>query len=109
MAAGLPVVANPVGANCDMVVDGHTGYLATTPEEWATAIESLAGDPLRRQRMGENGRRLAQEHYSVDRWAPQFVAAMARLARYEVTFTKLPGKDRGASPRPARAEHPAAR
>ena len=34
-AAGLPVVANPVGAHCEMIRDGETGFLATTPDEWA--------------------------------------------------------------------------
>jgi glycosyltransferase involved in cell wall biosynthesis len=107
MAAGLPVVANRVGANCDMVVDGQTGYLASTPEEWATAVELLARDPARRRRMGENGRRLARERYSVDRWAPEFVATMARLCRYEVTLIRIAGSS-DATWQPAHRKEPAA-
>ena len=45
MAAGLPVVANPVGMNRTMVVHGETGFLASTPQEWAAAITCLAADP----------------------------------------------------------------
>ena len=57
MAAGLPVVANPVGMNREMVVHGRTGFLASTPEEWADAIERLASNPKLRQAMGQRGRR----------------------------------------------------
>ena len=45
MAAGLPVVANPVGMNREMVLHGQTGFLATTREEWAEAVATLAADP----------------------------------------------------------------
>lgn len=81
MAAGLPVVANPVGMNRRMVVDGQTGLLADSPDEWARAIARLAGDPALRQRMGTAGRRLVEQRYSVDRWGTQWVAILESLAR----------------------------
>ena len=40
-AAGLPVVANPVGVQAEMVRDGETGFLATTTEEWVAAVARL--------------------------------------------------------------------
>jgi glycosyltransferase involved in cell wall biosynthesis len=89
MAAGLPVVANPVGANRDMVIDGETGYLASTPNAWAAAIERLAHDPAKRRAMGEQGRHLAAERFGIDRWAPEFVATMLRLSRYEVSHVRI--------------------
>ncbi|MFM8274472.1 MAG: glycosyltransferase, partial [Gemmata sp.] len=36
-AAGLPVVANPVGVQADFVRDNETGFLARTTEEWVNA------------------------------------------------------------------------
>ena len=81
MAAGLPVVANPVGMNCAMVVDGVTGYLASTPQEWAAAIARLAADPDLRQSMGAAGRRLVFHRYSVAGWGPRLAAAVAAVAR----------------------------
>ena len=39
-AAGLPVVANPVGSHCEMIRDGETGFLATTPDEWVAADDA---------------------------------------------------------------------
>jgi glycosyltransferase involved in cell wall biosynthesis len=65
MAAGLPVVANPVGVQTEMIEHGETGYLATTPEQWVEAIGRLAGDPALRQRMGAAGRRRVETDYSV--------------------------------------------
>jgi len=80
MAAGLPVVANPVGMNCEMVVHGRTGLLASTPEEWAAAIARLAADPGLRQRMGETGRRLVERRFSVSQWSDSFARLMRCMA-----------------------------
>ena len=81
MAAGLPEVANPVGANCQMVVDGETGFLARTPAEWAEAISTLATDPRLRARFGAAGRRRVEEQYSVRGWSDEFLGLLERLAR----------------------------
>jgi glycosyltransferase involved in cell wall biosynthesis len=56
MAAGLPVVANPVGVQAEMVRHGETGFLATTADEWSAAVGRLAHDPSLRKRMGQAGR-----------------------------------------------------
>ena len=72
MAAGLPVVANPVGMNCRMVVDGRNGLLASTPRQWADAIARLAADPDLRRDFGRCGRRLLERRYSVGVWAAKF-------------------------------------
>jgi glycosyltransferase involved in cell wall biosynthesis len=81
MAAGLPVVANPVGMNRSLVVDGETGYLASTPAEWAAAIARLAADAELRRVMGAAGRRLVLHRYSVAGWGPRLAAAVAAVAR----------------------------
>jgi glycosyltransferase involved in cell wall biosynthesis len=79
MAAGLPVVANPVGMNREMVVHGETGLLAATPRQWSAAIERLAGDAALRARLGAAGRAMVQERFSVASWAPEFAALIDRL------------------------------
>ncbi len=65
MAAGLPVVANPVGVHAEMIRHGETGFLASTAEEWAGAIAMLAKDASLRQRMGDAGRARVERQYSV--------------------------------------------
>jgi hypothetical protein len=73
MAAGLPVIASPVGANEQIVQDNVTGLLSRSPEEWPAAIARLCGDVSLRAKMGNAGRTLAGDHYSLqvaaDRWA----------------------------------------
>jgi glycosyltransferase involved in cell wall biosynthesis len=81
MAAGLPVVANPVGMNRELVVDGQTGFLASTPEEWAEAAARLAADPALRRRMGLAGRRLVERRFSVDVWGPRFAELIERVSQ----------------------------
>jgi glycosyltransferase involved in cell wall biosynthesis len=65
MAAGLPVIANPVGVHPEMVRHGETGFLAATAAEWAEAVRRLAANPDLRRRMGQAGRRRVESDYSV--------------------------------------------
>jgi glycosyltransferase involved in cell wall biosynthesis len=65
MAAGLAVVANPVGVQAEMVTDRETGLLATTADEWVDAIRTLANDPQLRVRLGRAGRERVEREYSV--------------------------------------------
>jgi glycosyltransferase involved in cell wall biosynthesis len=81
MAAGLPVIANPVGMNREMVIDGQTGYLVETRAQWTAAVRRLSADPSLRADLGEAGRRLVEKQFSVSRWAPEFAALVDRLAR----------------------------
>jgi glycosyltransferase involved in cell wall biosynthesis len=77
MAAGLPVVTNPVGVHREMVRNGETGFLATSEGEWIEAVETLARDPELRRRMGARGRQLVEERYSVEAGAGLWVNLIA--------------------------------
>ncbi|HZT82377.1 MAG TPA: glycosyltransferase [Gemmataceae bacterium] len=81
MAAGLPVVANPVGVQAEMVRHGETGFLAGTPEEWAEAVGRLARDPELRRRMGRAGRRRVEEAFAVSVGAGRWLALLGGLGR----------------------------
>lgn len=78
-AAGLPVVANPVGVQADFVRDGETGFRAATTEEWVTAVRRLAGDAALRRRLGDAGRRRVEAEFSVAAGAARWVAALDGL------------------------------
>jgi hypothetical protein len=56
MAAGLPVVASPIGVNTDLVSSSGAGFLATTPDEWEDALRTLAADCDLRRSLGAAGR-----------------------------------------------------
>jgi len=60
-AAGLPVIASPVGVNRTLA--GGGAILARTPEEWAAALDALR-DPELRGRLGERGRLFVARRYA---------------------------------------------
>ncbi|MFO0888683.1 MAG: glycosyltransferase family 4 protein [Isosphaeraceae bacterium] len=74
-AARLPVVANPVGVQCEMISPGETGFLASTDEEWLEAVRALAADPAPRRAMGRAARTQIEGSFSVAAWADAFVSA----------------------------------
>jgi glycosyltransferase involved in cell wall biosynthesis len=77
MAAGLPVVANPVGVQADLVRHGQSGFLAQSPDEWCAALATLARDPGLRRRMGQAGRRRVEREFSVAEGAKRWAALLA--------------------------------
>jgi glycosyltransferase involved in cell wall biosynthesis len=81
LAAGLPVVANPVGVQTEMVRHGENGFLARTPEDWVHAVSLLVHDPELRRRMGRAGRRLVEGTYSVAVGARRWLDLLERLQR----------------------------
>jgi glycosyltransferase involved in cell wall biosynthesis len=81
MAAGLPVVANPVGVHPEMVRHGATGFLAAGPAEWAEAIGTLVHDRSLRRRMGRAGRERLEKDYAVAAAGAAWSGLLKRLAR----------------------------
>jgi glycosyltransferase involved in cell wall biosynthesis len=69
MAAGLPVVARPVGALPETVADGESGVLVLEdgPEAVAAALLRVLRDPERARRMGKEGRRRAEALFTPER------------------------------------------
>jgi len=102
-AAGLPVIANPVGVHLEMVEPGISGFLAETPEEWQEAARTLARDSDLRRRMGREARVAVELGYSVSAWAPTFVAAIAGRRpvpppKFESLRQRMPRSPRHATP-----------
>lgn len=73
MAAGLPVVASPVGVNCEIVEEGVNGFLASGDDEWYEKLCILLEDRELRKKMGQKGRRKVEEKYSLDVWGDRLV------------------------------------
>jgi glycosyltransferase involved in cell wall biosynthesis len=80
-AAGLPVVANTVGMNIELIEPGATGYLAGTPDQWVEAVRTLAADPQRRLRMGQLARQRVESGFSVEAWEETFVSSVTGVHR----------------------------
>ncbi len=82
MAAGLPAIASPVGENRHILGPPRsTGILASTHDEWVTALVALLKNPQVRQRMGNQARALAEQQYSLDVTAPLLANVLRSAAR----------------------------
>ena len=81
MACALPVVASPVGVNCEIIAPGANGFLAVGEQEWRDALLRLIDDAGLRRTYGAAGRRRVEELYSLQVHAPRLVAALQSLAR----------------------------
>jgi glycosyltransferase involved in cell wall biosynthesis len=68
MAMGKAVVATTVGGLPEVVAQGETGLLVPSgdAESLAETVVSLLQDPVRRERMGRNGKARVQEQFSLD-------------------------------------------
>jgi glycosyltransferase involved in cell wall biosynthesis len=73
MACGLPVIASPVGANCSIVIHDENGLLASSPEEWRSALDHLIANPDIRSRFGANGRARIIRDYSLASQTPRVI------------------------------------
>jgi glycosyltransferase involved in cell wall biosynthesis len=80
MGCGVPAVASPVGANCE-VLTAQSGLFATSQREWAEALGRLIADPALRRSMGAAGRERVAESFSLQAHAPRLIALFEELRR----------------------------
>jgi glycosyltransferase involved in cell wall biosynthesis len=64
MAFALPIVATSVGGIVDLIRDGQNGILIepSRPDALRDAVARLHDDPALARRLGDAGRRVAQDH-----------------------------------------------
>lgn len=84
LASGIPVVASAVGGLPEAVRDGFNGLLVPPgdPEALAGALIKLLSDRAMARRMGQAGRSLVHEEFSIDRMVS------GNLAVYEELITE---------------------
>jgi len=80
LACGRPAVASPVGVNPAIVIDGETGLLAASEDEWVAAVDRLVADAPLRARLGAAGRAHVEAHYALQRTAPLVADVLRRAA-----------------------------
>jgi len=81
MATGRPVVVSPIGVNCQIVRDGENGFLASSSDDWVTALKRLADDPALRTRLGKAARATVEKDYSAIVSAGKFAGVVDSLLR----------------------------
>jgi len=80
MAAGLPCVASPVGANTEAVIDGINGFHATDVDEWERSLDKLIVSPQLRSSFGAKGREHVEERYALKIYRANYLKLLSRLA-----------------------------
>lgn len=81
MAAALPVVATRVSGIPEAVTPGETGELVE-PEDvagLAAALSAVLADPVRARAMGERGRAILAERFSIDAVAREYLELWQEL------------------------------
>jgi len=96
MAAGIPVIATPVGAIPDVVSDGIHGFLVPPRDgkAIAEALAVLAGDRERLSWMSRACRRRIRAAFSIDRLAQELALHYARICGHSM----MPGAASGGFP-----------
>jgi len=82
MAAGLPIVASPLGSIQDLVRQGEEGLLVSPKDTsaFATALWTLLIDPMARISFGESGRLTVIERHDFERTLLQLEETYHRLS-----------------------------
>jgi glycosyltransferase involved in cell wall biosynthesis len=71
MASARPVIGSPVGINSKIIVQGVNGFQASSIKEWIDAFDKLRNDSHLRKQMGQVGREMVENYYSLQVTAPK--------------------------------------
>ena len=75
IALGLPVLNNYPGWLAEIITQNQCGIAIPpkNPEAFADSLIRIKNDPCLREKMGKNGRRLAEKEFDRDNLGDQFV------------------------------------
>ena len=89
MAAGLAVIASPVGMNQSLIEHGRNGLLAGSDDEWLAALERLLDSPDRAAELAASGRRTACADYAYEGLAEAWQRFLEQLPSASGAETRL--------------------
>ncbi len=78
MARGVPVITTPLPVAVEIVERHDCGFVVPfgDPQAVADVVSTLVADPDRREELGANGHRAAEEHYNWELSGRRFVAIL---------------------------------
>ena len=74
-----PVVAAPRTGILDLVMDGQTGFLAESSEDFSRRVVELIQDQPLAARLGADGHRHVREHFLMTRYLSDFLRLLGRV------------------------------
>lgn len=81
LAVGVPVVASPVGMNCEIVHNHKNGFLASNENEWIQSLKLLIKEPNLRRHLGQEGRAVVRRDYSLHLHSQKMGKLFSRYGR----------------------------
>jgi sugar transferase (PEP-CTERM/EpsH1 system associated) len=86
MSTALPVLATRVGANAELVAEGTSGYLVPAGDAKALAegVLRMASDPVAARSMGQAGRQLVEQRFSLQAMVAAYESVYRRVLRQPV-------------------------
>jgi len=79
MAAGIPVVASPVGMNAEIFATSSVGLPAQNSDEWLKSLTMLLQDQEIAKHMGKNGRQLVEKEFSLSVVCSKWKKALSEM------------------------------
>jgi glycosyltransferase involved in cell wall biosynthesis len=80
MAARRPVVASPVGVNCDVVMERVNGFFTRTEDEWVERLEQLRGNLALTSQLGSAARGTVESSVSLKATVPKIAEILQSAA-----------------------------
>ena len=80
LAAGVPSVCSPVGMNAEVAGDGEYCLTASNETEFQLQLEKLLDSCELRRSLGQRGRHLTEQKYSLEVVAKTLATVLARLS-----------------------------
>jgi glycosyltransferase involved in cell wall biosynthesis len=78
---GIPTVASNVGHFAQTIVNGKTGLLADTPEDFTAALESLILDTKKRKAIAGEAKQEVFNKFNIDGVAQQYKFALEEIIK----------------------------
>jgi len=84
-AMGLPVISSEHSGIPEVVRDGETGFLVEEKNVLgvAEALKKLLRDPNLREKMGQEGRKHIENHFSLEAWKKNLISIYEEFAQNE--------------------------
>jgi glycosyltransferase involved in cell wall biosynthesis len=92
MAASRPVVASPIGVNCDVVQEGANGFFAITEDEWVANLERFRGNLAMTAALGLAARETVETAFSLRATLPKIAEILQAAAALRKSSRRTPSR-----------------
>lgn len=92
MAASRPVVASPIGINCDVVKEGVNGFFAITAEEWVANLERFRDNFAMTSALGSAARETVETSFSLRATIPRIAEILQSAATLRRSSRRTPSR-----------------